>query len=307
MRSSGSWQALILFAAVALSCFGQADTARSGGPVAQAIITAEARHGKDVPAVSQNDVTVFSGKEPLRVLEWTPAQNAPLQILLLMDESSNTNIGTQFGDIKNFITGLPGGAQIGIGYMRNGSVDFVQPFTADHAAAAMKLRLPMGSPGANASPYFSLNELFKTWQPIAGRREILMISDGIDRFGGTGPDNVYVNEAVEHAQRAGVVVSSIYWTGEGHYGHSPYRLNWGQNYLAQLADATGGEAYWQGFGNPVSFAPYFEDFTRRLEHQYLMAFQPKASSQAGLQRIRIRTELPNVELVGPSQVWVPAQ
>ena len=279
---------------------------QTNGPEVQTIITAEAKHGKEVAAITQADVKVFSGKEPLQVLQLTPAQNAPLQILLLMDESSNTNIGTQLGDLKTFITGLPAGAQIGVGYMRNGTVDFVQPFTADHAAAAGKLRLPMGSPGAESSPYFSLIALFKEWQPIAGRREILMISDGIDRYGGIGPDNPYVTEAIERAQKAGIVVSSIYWGGEGHFGHSFYRINWGQNYLAQIADATGGEAYWQGFGNPVAFAPYLEDFTRRLDHQYLLTIRPKPSAKANIQPIRLRTELPNVELVGPSHVWAPA-
>ena len=295
-----------LLSVVALACLAQSNQAVNG-PVAQIIVTAEPRHGKDVSPVTPNDVTVTSGKEKLNILQWTPAQNAPLQILLLMDESSNTNIGTQLGDLKAFITGLPAGAQIGVGYMRNGTIDFVQQFTTDHALAATKLRLPMGNPGVESSPYFSLIELFKNWAPIAGRREILMISDGIDRYGGIGPDNPYVTEAMEHAQRAGVVISSIYWSGEGHYGHSFYRLNWGQNYLSQLADGTGGEAYWQGFGNPVSFAPYLEDFTRRLEHQYILAFQPKTMSKAGFQQIRVRTELPNVELVGPSHAWSPAQ
>ena len=277
------------------------------GPIVQAIVTTEARHGKEVPPVTQSDVRVTSGKDPLTVIGWTPAQEAPLQILLLMDDSLNTNIGTQLGDLKRFITGLPPGAQVGVGYMHNGTTEFLQPFTPDHTLAATKLRLPMGYPGAEASPYFSLIDLFKRWQPLAGRREILMISDGIDRYGGYGPDNPYVIEAIAGAQRGGVTISSIYWGGVGHYGHSYFRFNWGQNYLSEIADATGGEAYWQGFGNPVSFAPYLEDFTERLNHQYLLTFQPKPRSKAGLEPIRIRTELKDVELVGPAQVFVPAQ
>ncbi len=288
------------------SCFAQG-SGPDGGPIVQVVVTAEARHGKQIPIVNPNDVSVTSGKEALRIVQWVPAPPTPLQILLLIDDSLNTNIGTQMGDLKHFITGLPADAQIGVGYMRNGTVDMVQQFTTDHAAAATRIRLPMGNPGANSSPYFSLVELLKGWAPIAGRREIIMISDGIDRYGGIGPDNPYVNQAMEHAQRAGVVVSSIYWGGEGHFGHSYFRLNWGQNYLSELADATGGEAYWQGFGNPVSFAPYLEDFTARLSHQYLLTFEPKSKTKAGMEPIRIRTELPGAELVGPTQVWTQAQ
>ncbi len=278
-------------------------------PAVQVIVTAEARHGKDVPAVTQSDVSVTSGKDRLTVLDWVPAQadRAGLQLLLLMDDSSNTDLGTQLSDLKSFITKLPAGTEIAVGYMRNGTVLYAQEFTKDHAAAAQKLRLPLGSPGANASPYFSLVELFKNWAPINGRREILMISDGIDRYGETGPDNPYVLRALERAQRAGVSVSSIYWNGVGHYGHSFYRLNWGQNYLAQLADGTGGEAYWQGFGNPVSFGPYLDDFAGRLGHQYLLTYRPKPQGKAGLQPLKVRTELQDVELVAPAAAWVPMQ
>lgn len=303
MNTVSLFRAVGLMAGCAFASMAQAPT----GNAVQVIVTAEARHGKDVPPVSQNDVNISSGKDPLTISDWVSAQGQPLQILLLLDESSNTNLGTQFGDLKQFIGNLPQGAQVAVGYMRNGTVEFAQPFTPDHALAATKLRLPLGYPGANASPYFSLVDLLKRWQPIAGRREILMVTDGIDRFGGTGPDNPYVNEAIDLAQRGGVMVSSIYWGGVGHYGHSYFRLNWGQNYLSQMADATGGEAYWQGFGNPVAFTPYLEDFTERLNHQYLLTFQPKPRNKAGFEQVRIRTELKDVELVGPSQIWVPAQ
>jgi hypothetical protein len=291
----------------AAACLAQTSSAPNG-PAVQVVITAEPRHGKEVPPITQNDVTVTSGRDKLDVLEVVPAQGerGALQLLLLLDDSSNTNLGTQLPSLKQFINGLPPNAAIAVGYMRNGTVLFAQDFTNDHAAAATKLRLPMGQPGADTSPWFSLSDLFKKWRPTGARREILMISDGIDRFGGGGPDNPYVNEAVAQAQRGGFIVSSIYWNGVGHYGHSFYRFNWGQNYLSEIADATGGEAYWQGFGDPVSFSPYLEDFMQRINNQYIVTFRPKLNKKAGLEQIKVRTELQNVELVGPTQVMAPA-
>ncbi|HXB72375.1 MAG TPA: hypothetical protein VNY05_29325, partial [Candidatus Acidoferrales bacterium] len=47
------------------------------------------------------------------------------------------------------------------------------------------------------------------------RREILMLSDGIDRFGDSGPSNPYVDSAIEEAQRAGIIIYSIYTPGVG--------------------------------------------------------------------------------------------
>ena len=48
-----------------------------------------------------------------------------------------------------------------------------------------------------------------------------MISDGIDRYYGIGDtQDPYVSEAIEQAQKAGIVVFAIYNPGAGHFGHS---------------------------------------------------------------------------------------
>jgi hypothetical protein len=133
-----------------------------------------------------------------------------------------------------------------------------------------------------------------------------MITDGIDRYWGSGPGDTYVDQVIEQAQRAGVIVFGIYTPGVGHYGHSFWRMNWGQNYLSQVAEETGGEAYYLGFGAPVTFAPYLEDITRRLTRQYLLSFLAKPEKKAGMQRIKLRTEVPNAELVAADRVYVPA-
>ena len=86
-----------------------------------------------------------------------------------------------------------------------------------------------------------------------------MITSGVDPDNGPGPLNPYLDRAIATAQRAGVVVHSIYFGGAGHFGHSYWQINWGQNFLAQLAEETGGEFFWQGASNPVSFAPYFKE------------------------------------------------
>jgi hypothetical protein len=136
---------------------------------------------------------------------------------------------------------------------------------------------------------------------------MIVVSDGIDRLGGTGLGNPYVDEAIAEAQRAGVIIYSIYASGAGRYGRSMWRINWGQNYLSQIAEETGGEAFYLGFETPVSFTPYLEDVSRRLNHQFLLAFFAKPGKKAGLQRIKLKTEVPNAELVAAEKVWVPAE
>jgi hypothetical protein len=101
-------------------------------------------------------------------------------------------------------------------------------------------------------------------------------------------------------------VYAIYTPSAGHFGHSFWRMNWGQNHLAQIAEETGGEAYMLGFGPPVSFAPYLANVAEHLAHQYLVTFLIKPGNQAGFQAVRLATEVPNAEIVGASKVYVPA-
>ena len=135
-----------------------------------------------------------------------------------------------------------------------------------------------------------------------------MASDGIDLYYGSGDMlDPYLDAAIDDAVRAGIIVSAVYTPGAGHFGHSYWQTYWGQLYLAELAEKTGGEAYYIGFnGPPVSFAPYLEDVTKRLGHQYLLTFLAKPQKKAGWQRVRITTEVPNADLVSADRVYVPA-
>jgi len=191
--------------------------------------------------------------------------------------------------------------------MQNGIARIAQELTADHAQAAKAVRLPMAEAGVNASPYFSLSDLVKHWPAGNARHEVLMVTDGIDRYYGSGDlQDPYLDAAIDDADRAGVVVSAIYSPGVGHFSHSYWQSYWGQMYLSELAEKTGGEAYYIGFtGAPVSFDPYLQDLANRLQHQYWLGFTPKAEKKASWHTVRLRTEVPSVDLVSAGRVYVP--
>ena len=287
--------------------FAQEPASSAGVPV-HMVVTVEARHGKDVPVVYREDVRVLEGHDRDKVTDWLPLQgeHAGLELFVLIDDASEASLGLQLEDLRKFISAQPATTSIGVGYMRNGTADIAQNFTPDHALAAKALRLPLSSAGASASPYFSLEDLIKRWPESPVRREVLMISDGIDRFGGGGPSDPYIDSAVDQVQRAGVIVYAIYASGAGHFGHSFFRVSWGQNDLARIADESGGEAYFQGFQTPIAFAPYLEDLTNKLNHQYLLMFVPKPEEKAGFRSVKLQTEVSNAELVGADRVYVPA-
>jgi len=299
---------VFLFALASLECAAAQQAPSAGGIPVHILVTVEPKHGSNVPVITRDGVMVHQGKDRDQVTDWTPAQGdrAALELFILIDDDANTSLGSQLEDIRQFINAQPSTTKIGVAYMQNGIARVAQEPTSDHAQAAKALRLPMGAGGANASPYFSLSDLVKKWPTGAERREVLMVSDGIDRYYGEGDlEDPYLQAALDDAGKAGIVVSAIYTPGVGHYGHSYWQNYWGQIYLSQLADKTGGEAYYIGFtGAPVTFAPYLDDVARRLEHQYFLGFLAKPEKKSGWQQIRLSTEIPNVDLVSAGRVYV---
>src|SRR6266404_3127308 len=114
------------------------------------VVSVEARHGKDIPIVNREDVRVFAGRNRLQVTDWIPLQGdqSALELFVLIDDASNTNLASQFEDMRRFMDAQPPTAAIAVGYMQNGTVRVVQNFTKDHSEAGKALRIPFGSGAA---------------------------------------------------------------------------------------------------------------------------------------------------------------
>ena len=298
-----------LLAALALSCLSAwAQEPAFPGVPTKVVVSVEPRHGKEVPNTRAEDVTVMQGKQFDKVSSWqrvdTPEVGA--QVFILLDDGlSSSETGTKLNDIRDFINAQSANVEIGVAYMRNGSALIAQNLTKNHSHATNALRLTLGDTGTNGSPYFALQDLLKRWPQTNGAREVVMITDGIDRlWDGVGLDDPYLNATIAQAQRDSVIVNAIYARGEGHFGHSPWRINWGQNYLSELADATGGEAYYLANDTPPSFHSYFKDLTERLSHQFVLTFEAQPGKKSDFERIKLSTEVPNAELVTQRQVYV---
>jgi VWFA-related protein len=275
---------------------------------ARAVVTVSTKAAEDAVTVPRPSVTVYENRKLQEVTGWNPlrGERSGLQLVVLLDDSSRGNLGSQLNDLRTFLVGLPPTTQVAIGYMRNGGPNLAQAFTSDHAQAAQSLRLPVGTAGVNGSPYFCISDLVKHWpgndQNV--RREVIMITDGIDRYSGGRFDseNPYVQAAISDAQRAGVIVYSIYYKGTGRLDQSALATDGGQNYLTQISDSTGGQVYLEGFGNPVSFTPFLSDIQRKLQNQYELTYV--SSAKPGLQSIRVKTSQPNTNLKWPARVPV---
>jgi len=268
-------------------------------------VSVETKHAKDFPVIYPEDVRVFQGKERLKVTQWVPVEGdgAGLELMIVVDDACSTqSVGLQLKELRKFILAQPKETAIGVGYMSNSNVRILQNPTKDHARAAKSVRLPIGRNAAYSSPYLAISGLIKGWPDIGNRRVIFMVSPGIDGLE-PGPTNSYLDHAVERAQRAKISVSSIYCAGPGYRGHP--MLGFGQSNLLEMADRTGGEAYFQGSYTPLSFTPYLRKFGDRLGHQYKLTFLAYAEEKDTTQHIRIETEVPGVELEGPPRVRIP--
>ncbi len=279
------------------------------GTQASVVVSAEARHGTTVPTLQARDVIVTQGKQRDQVISLEPLLNsqAGVQVFILIDDSlSSSDLAPKLNDIRQFITAQPASAQVGVAYMRNGTALVAQNPTSDHALAAKVLRLPTGDSAGGASPYFSLGELIKKWPETNAARQVVMISDGVDPYWDSfSLDDPYVNEAIAQAQRARVVVNAIYARGDGHLGHTLWRNTLAQSFLSELADSTGGEAYYLATDSPPSFTPYLNQITKRMQHAYLLTFKAQPGPKSGMQPVKVATEVPNVDLVVQSHVYVP--
>jgi hypothetical protein len=254
----------------------------------------------------------------------TPVPPSGVQVALLIDDGLSRSAGIQLNDLKGFAEDMPPGVEVFVGYMRNGTVEQVVPFTTDHSQAAAAVRLPLGSPGISASPYFCLSEFVRHW-PGAGSnfgdrgpaetdgapgpqkaRFVIMVTNGVDPYNGStsilNQDSPYVASAAVDAERAGVAVSSVYYSDAGFRGGRGSFS--GQSYLSQVADATGGTAYNMGPINPVSLKPYFDQFAHDLSETYVATF-PADAGKGGkehLLRLKMSTSVPKLKLRYPENV-----
>lgn len=233
--------------------------------------------------------------------------NSPVELVLLLDSGARTSLGTQFSDIQKFVGEMPPNSRMAIAYMVNGRAQFASPLSAKAPDVLKGLHLSNGIPGSNASPYFCLSDLAKNWpsHDRTARREVLMITDGVDNYERRfDPEDPYVQAAINDSVRAGLVVYSIYWKDMGRFNAGWYETNAGQNLLLEITQATGGNSYWEGMGNPVSLEPFFQDLRRRLNHQYELSFTAPSNGKPQVASMKVDLHVPAAKVDAPQKVLV---
>ncbi len=224
------------------------------------------------------DFSVREEKLPQKIISVKRASEAPPIIAVLLQDDLQSRVNNELKGMKEFIRSLPEGSRVMTGYITAGSLRVTQDFTTDRASAAESLRIIRGSASAAPyNPYVELTEALRKFdsQP-AGRRLVLMVSDGLDTSRGirsaSPTQSIDLDRSIREAQRRGVAVFSFYAPSVGLSGGSRFEANFGQSSLNRLADETGGEAFFSGF-DFVSFDPYFREFNELLGLQWLITYR----------------------------------
>jgi VWFA-related protein len=307
MKMKLRWKGALLLAAMAMAAEVSLAPKAAAADTSAVTTTVTAVGKKDTqpPALSKDDVQLYQGKEKVQVADWKRGET--LYLAVLIDDSLESSVASQWGDLKAFFMAQPENTYIAVAYARNGAAMVAQDFTKDHALAAKALRIPMGNAGAFTSPYLAVQDWEKRWPDSAERKSIILLSSGIDYFRGSfDPVDPDLDATISHAQKQNINVWTIYVPDAGHVGRRTFRVFNAQSNLSRLSEETGAESYYLGFGSPVSLKPYFDEIQMHLNNQYLLTFVGNGGKKGKFERVRVTTESPSVEFLVPSEVFLPA-
>jgi VWFA-related protein len=232
-----------------------------------------------------------------------PSEN-PITLAVLLQDDLVSSIGTETKGVADFVRQLPSGSRVMIGYIRTGSLQVRRKFTTDLDKAAASLRPPLGV--ASASPYNPFVEIIEGLRRFdsqaLGRRAMIVVSDGLDLSRGVDSStpglSLDLDRAIAEAQRRGVAIYSIYAPPAAFSGNQLLTAN-GQGCLQKLSDDTGGKAFFQGTGAPLSFDSFLKELSETLERQIALTYLSTHPGK-GFHRIDIKPLERDVEIRHPA-------
>ncbi|HEX8337314.1 MAG TPA: hypothetical protein VF621_11335 [Pyrinomonadaceae bacterium] len=249
-----------------------------------------------------DDLQVFEDGERQEILAIRGAGRSPLTLAVLIQDDLVSSVSNEIKGIGAFIRKLPPGSRVMVGYLSSGSLRVRQKFTNDLERAAKSLRIPLSSTAASPyNPFALTRDAVKRFesQPI-GRRAVLVVSDGIDLSRGatnsSPAQSIDLQRTIDEAQRLGVPVYTMYAPSVG--GGDLSLVNNGQGSLQRLSDETGGRAFFQGTGAPVSLDRYLREFDALLSRQFALTYL-STHPDKGFHKVRVVADTGDAEIFYP--------
>ncbi len=303
------------FALVSQSAFSQPQTQIAGngnarGPGKPVTIPVTIRTKEEVAERTEEtyfqniDLVISEDGEPQTIVSLRGISSSPITLCVLIQEDLVTSVANEIKDLAEFIRKLPRGSKVMVGSLRTGSLAVRQKFTTDLEKAAAALRPPNGLASSSPyNPYVEVIEALRRFegQPL-GRRAILLVSDGLDISRGVDSSSptqsVDLQRAVNESQRRAVAIYGFY-APSTIAAANPSLVTNAQSSLLRLSDETGGIAFFQGTGAPVSFRPFIRELDVALQKQAALTFL-STHLKKGFHKIEVKSSTPGVRVSYPS-------
>jgi len=263
----------------------------------------EQKENRPEEFVQAGDLKVSEDGDDQVILSIRSVTNTPLALAVLIQDDLSTDTNLKLDEIREFIRGLPRGSRVMVAYLRAGTIQVRQKFTEDLDKAAKSLRIIAGNAAAPSSPYQGVEEALKRFDALpAGRRAILLVSDGLDASRGiessSPSQSLDLDRAILRAQRKSVAVYSFYSPASLTGNSSSILVLNGQGSLERLSDETGGRAFFQGSIAPISFEPFIADLNLMLNRQFALTYL-STHLKKGYHKIKVSSTNPEVEIEHP--------
>ena len=276
-------------------------TFRSRSDEVNVIFTVTDKHNKFIKDLKQNQFKILDNNRPPRqILDFSAETDLPLRVGLLIDASNSIRDRFLFEQdaaisfLHQIIRPKTDKAFI---LAFDEVWDLTQDFTNDLDKLTKGIRVIRPGGGTalwDAVFYACRDKLMKEKENGPVRRAIILVSDGDDN-----QSRVLRQEAIEMAQRAGVIVYTI----STNLSNNPDE---GDRSLKMLAEATGGQAFFPFKLQDVANA--FHDINEELRSQYSVFYKPEDFQANGQFRpIQIIAENKKYRVRAKKGYFVPRQ
>lgn len=278
--------------------------------------TVRAKKGGQIdPNLDRKDFQIFENGKEQKIKDFTRESNLPLTLGLLIDISASQerliDIEQQAATQFFYDVVRPKDQALLISFGK--SVDLLQDFTqsAKLLASALKgIKGDGGTPVISGGPIPNVNTgpiggsvgtpkgtlLFDAIYLVChdklrsevGRKAIVLITDGEDQG-----SNYRLRDAIEAAQKADVIVYSIYYVDRAFYGGAGFGITvgGGASDLKKMAEETGGRMFTVDKKHPL--AAVFKEIQDELRNQYAITYTPSDSNRHGeFRKIEIKVDKP---------------
>jgi len=262
------------------------------------------RRNKLVPDLEKTDFKIFDDKSQQEIRYFSKQTDLPLRIGMLLDTSNSIRDRIKFeqdASINFFFSVLRRNKDEAFVMTFDDEPQIVQAFTGD--TGALRDQIIRTRAGGGTAIYDAIYEACVNQlshpprppgdQPDVVRRVMILISDGDDNL-----STHTRSDAIEMAQRTSVVIytisTSTQWVSlsqddPNKTADRKYHLTDGDKILQDLADETGGRAFFPYHVDDLDQS--FQDIGDELRNQYSVAYNPTNSILDGRYH-RIRIEVP---------------